>query len=61
MVLAEGVEVGSGRGTSVAWDQLMSNTWGIAYVLSPNSLAILAKRKKQGRERRTGRGILARR
>jgi len=51
VVLAEGVEVGSGRGTSVAAYQLMSNAWGIAYVLSPNSLAILAiNRGKEGKD-----------
>ena len=42
VVLAEGVKVGSGRGTSVATGQLRSAKSKLAYVLSPNSLNMLA-------------------
>jgi len=42
VVFAEGVKVGSSRGTSVATDQLRSAKSKLAYVLSPNSLNTLA-------------------
>lgn len=61
MVLSEGVEVGSSGGTSVAVHQVVNPVLPkVAYVLSPNSLVTLAKGNKEGRERRTVRGILAR-